>query len=75
MRGNKMAINHTIRNSEGGLTTVSLTPIRAIRKFCVECFGFSVYEVARCTSPNCPLFPYRLGKRADADGTTEETED
>jgi hypothetical protein len=30
----------------------------AIAAFCLECVGWSLAEVRRCTAPNCPLFPY-----------------
>ncbi len=40
----------------------ALTPVRSIRKYCVECSGGSVYEVARCEMDDCPLYPYRMGK-------------
>jgi hypothetical protein len=33
----------------------------AIRCRCIECFGWNPNEVSGCTSPGCPLFPYRLG--------------
>ena len=38
-----------------------LTPIKAIREFCLECAG-SRAEVKRCENEKCALFPYRLGK-------------
>ena len=31
----------------------------AIRAFCLECVGHESAEVNRCTSPACPLYPYR----------------
>lgn len=34
----------------------------AIRAFCVECMGGMVYEVAKCLSKDCALFPYRMGE-------------
>lgn len=40
-----------------------LTPVRAIRRFCLDCMGGSSAEVARCTSVGCSLFGYRLGKK------------
>jgi hypothetical protein len=41
-----------------------LTRKEAIRKFCVECMGGNVNRkyVKACTAPDCPLFPYRLGR-------------
>lgn len=32
----------------------------AIRAMCLQCGGYSEKEVTLCTSPNCPLFSYRL---------------
>lgn len=40
-----------------------LTPMRAIRQKCLDCCAGQVAEVRRCTVENCPLFPYRFGKR------------
>jgi hypothetical protein len=37
-------------------------PISAIRSHCVECMGGQVHEIQRCTSPECSLFPFRMGK-------------
>lgn len=56
-----MAIQHTIRKAEGGIETIKLTPRTAIVKNCRECMGFATQEVEKCTSPLCPLFPFRLG--------------
>ena len=39
-----------------------LTPVKSIRKKCVECTGGSLKEVRECVIPDCPLFPYRMGK-------------
>jgi hypothetical protein len=38
-----------------------MTPIKAIRKFCLECTG-SWVEVRKCENSKCSLFPYRFGK-------------
>lgn len=32
----------------------------AIRVHCLMCVGWLEQEVANCTSPDCPLFHYRL---------------
>jgi len=40
-----------------------LRPLRAIRAKCLDCCGGSAREVALCEIENCPLFPYRFGKR------------
>jgi hypothetical protein len=39
-----------------------LTPIKAIRKFCIDCSGGSIKEVRECIIKDCPLFDFRLGK-------------
>jgi hypothetical protein len=57
-----MAIKHTIRSKDGGTQTITLTPLKAIRLCCLECVGWSALEVRECTSPLCPLYPFRMGK-------------
>ena len=39
-----------------------LTPLKAIRKNCLECMGDSAVEVKLCDMRDCPLHPYRSGK-------------
>ena len=39
-----------------------MTPLKAIRAYCVECSGGNRAEVRLCQLPNCPLFRFRLGK-------------
>lgn len=39
-----------------------LTPIKAIRKYCLDCSAGSAHEVKRCPITDCPLYPYKLGK-------------
>ena len=55
-----MKIKHTIRTFDG-TEDVMLSPLRAIRRHCIECFSWTVSEIAKCSSPMCPLFPYRFG--------------
>jgi len=45
-----------------GYKIVPYTRGRAIKYYCLECVGFSYSEMANCTIPECPLFPYRFGK-------------
>ena len=33
----------------------------AIRNFCLECMGYQVAEIKRCTATECWLYPWRLG--------------
>jgi hypothetical protein len=40
-----------------------LTPIKAIRKKCLECSNYQYKEVELCPIKDCPLYPYRFGKR------------
>ena len=40
----------------------SRNPVKAIRKFCLECLGNSHREVEICCSKTCPLLPFRNGK-------------
>jgi len=39
------------------------TPVKSIRAYCIECQGGSHKEVRLCTSYDCPLYGYRMGKR------------
>jgi len=41
---------------------VELTPIRAIRRKCLECSCYSYDEIKNCLVELCPLWPFRLGK-------------
>ena len=54
-------MKHIVKTKNGGLKKVDLTPMRAIRIFCLECVGYAAKEVRRCDSDLCPLWPYRLG--------------
>jgi hypothetical protein len=62
-----MAEEHTIRDKNGKLRNVKVTPGRAIRLHCIECVD-SYKDVKDCggdkllSGGQCPLYPYRLGK-------------
>ncbi len=43
------------------------TPIKAIRKYCIECSGYQLKEIRDCTCTECPLYPYRMGTRPSQD--------
>ena len=32
----------------------------SIRTHCLQCVGWNASEVRRCTSPKCPLYPFRI---------------
>jgi len=38
------------------------SPIKAIRRNCVECSGGSEGEARKCTATMCPLWPFRMGR-------------
>lgn len=39
----------------------NLTPMKAIRKKCLDCCSGQHAEVRACTIKNCPLWGYRMG--------------
>ena len=39
-----------------------LSPIQAIRAFCMQCEGGSSAHVQSCRYPPCPFYAYRIGK-------------
>ena len=41
------------------------TPIKAIRKKCLDCTCGQYEEIRKCTVINCTLYPYRKGCRPD----------
>lgn len=52
----------------------ALTPIKSIRKKCLDCTCNQPREVRYCTVKDCALFPYRLGHRPKQQGETDEEE-
>ena len=42
------------------------TPIQAIRAKCLDCSYGEPKEVRLCPVKNCPLWPYRMGRRPAA---------
>ena len=41
------------------------TPIKAIRKKCLDCTCGQVKEIRLCPVVSCALWPYRFGRRPD----------
>ena len=39
------------------------TPIRAMRKKCLDCCCGSRKEIRECRIIECPIYPYRFGRR------------
>lgn len=51
-----------------------ITPMKAIRRKCLECSNGSSNEVRLCPCTECPLFEYRFGHRPkNSDSSTEQT--
>ena len=42
---------------------MKLTPMKAIRKKCLECCCGQVAEVRQCNVKTCALYAYRMGHR------------
>lgn len=59
-----MSVKHTIRvNGQGGTKEFNLNPIKAIKRHCMECYGFEeLAGITVCPSTLCALWPFRLGK-------------
>jgi len=62
-----LAIKHTFKVAGKDKTRI-LTKAKAIRFFCVDCMGGHLGEVLKCTSPKCPLFPFRFGNERGLNG-------
>ena len=41
------------------------TPIKAIRKKCLDCTCYQPKEIRLCPVVECALYPYRFGRRPD----------
>ena len=41
------------------------TPIKAMRKKCLDCTCGQFVEIKKCPVINCALYPYRMGRRPD----------
>ena len=42
------------------------TPIKAIRKKCLDCSNYQPKEIRLCPVIKCAIYPYRFGRRPDA---------
>jgi len=45
-----------------------LTPLRAIRAKCIDCWVGNSAEVRRCETEDCSLWQYRFGKNPSRSG-------
>ena len=46
------------------------TPLKAIKKHCLECSGYEKKQVRECVITDCPLFPFRAGSNPNRKGST-----
>lgn len=51
-----------------------LTPMKAIRKKCLECCNGQVKEVRLCPIKSCALYEYRSGHRPKGEEVTIEND-
>lgn len=58
-RKRKGPVKHFIRAKSGGTVEVELTRSKAIKAMCTECCGFGELHPKDCSSPICPLYPFR----------------
>lgn len=65
-------VKHRIRTRDGE-KDVSLTPLKAIREKCEECFCWEdvVKGIRNCASKLCPLYPFRFGRNPGLKGLTQ----
>lgn len=53
---------------------MKLTPMKAIRKKCLDCCCNSYEEVKLCNIESCPLWAYRSGHRPKEDNSLTDCE-
>jgi len=70
-----MAVKHRIRTKGNKTREVNLTPVGAIRAFCLECVNWQYEEIRECTDSLCPLYPFRLGTNPSRKGIGKERKD
>ena len=56
-----MAVKHTFRWKDGTRTEM-LTPLKALRRRCLDCSNWSTQEVRLCLATECAAWVFRLGK-------------
>ncbi len=66
-------IKHKIGAKNNGIEWVNLTPMKAIRKKCLDCVCWSRHEVKLCEITLCPLWPYRSGHKPKDSDSGKET--
>lgn len=61
-------------NKKGVDLMAKLTPMKAIRKKCLDCSNGQFTEVKYCPVKSCPLYKYRHGHRPKEEDSIEEIE-
>ncbi len=51
-----------------------MTPIKSIRAKCIDCCCGDLREVRECLIKDCPLWPYRMGRRPKDDEKAEDAD-
>jgi len=54
---------HKVRDKNGKVVSVLLTPASAIHVHCRECTCWVPGEAEACTATLCPLYPFRPSRR------------
>jgi len=54
---------------------MNVTPLKAIKKHCLECSGFEKKQVRECVIQNCVLYMYRQGTNPNRKGSTLSKKD
>lgn len=49
---------------------MKITPLKAIKKHCLECSGYEKKQVRECIIKDCVLFPFRAGSNPNRKGST-----
>ncbi len=61
-----MNINEQETNAK--CSKINITPIKAIRKKCMECTDNSYVDIRYCQIEDCPLYKYRMGTNPNRKG-------
>ena len=60
----RITCSHTVRTGDGATVTLQKYTMRtAITAMCMECLGHEGDPRTDCTSPLCPLYPFRRYSR------------
>ena len=46
----------------------NLSPVKAVRAYCLECSANQPSEVRNCPMVDCPLYSFRMGKNPNRKG-------